>query len=80
MHAKGSIIIVRDLKFSDIVPNTIMIIIKIKERNAKIYPITQISNPYPLNTSEWLKSSMASSLPVENLRPQNAGSIINYLQ
>ena len=27
-----------------------------------------------------VKSSMASSLPVENLLPQNVGSIINYLQ
>ena len=26
------------------------------------------------------KSSMAKSLPVENLLPQNVGSIINYLQ
>ena len=35
--------------------------------------------------SPWLfkvkvKSSMAKSLPVENLLPQNVGSIINYLQ
>ena len=32
---------------------------------------------------EWLvkvESSMARSLPVENLLPQNVGSIINYLQ
>ena len=30
----------------------------------------------------WIKgkSSMATSLPVENLQPQNVGSIINYLQ
>ena len=30
----------------------------------------------------WVKvlSSMARSLPVENLLPQNVGSIINYLQ
>ena len=27
-----------------------------------------------------VKSSMAKSLPVENLVPQNVGSIINYLQ
>ena len=27
-----------------------------------------------------VKSSMANSLPVENLLPQNVGSIINYLQ
>ena len=27
-----------------------------------------------------VKSSMAKSLPVENLLPQNAGSIINYLR
>ena len=27
-----------------------------------------------------VKSSMAMSLPVENLLPQNVGSIINYLQ
>ena len=27
-----------------------------------------------------IKSSMARSLPVENLLPQNVGSIINYLQ
>ena len=27
-----------------------------------------------------VKSSMAESLPVENLLPQNVGSIINYLQ
>ena len=26
-----------------------------------------------------VKSSMATSLPVENLLPQNVGSIINYL-
>ena len=26
-----------------------------------------------------VKSSMAKSLPVENLLPQNVGSIINYL-
>ena len=38
------------------------------------------------NTSAWkqqkkkVKSSMARSLPVENLLPQNVGSIINYLQ
>ena len=31
---------------------------------------------YTLN----VKSSMANSLPVENLLPQNVGSIINYLQ
>ena len=27
-----------------------------------------------------VKSSMARSLPVENLLPQNVGSIVNYLQ
>ena len=27
-----------------------------------------------------VKSSMAGSLPVENLLPQKVGSIINYLQ
>ena len=27
-----------------------------------------------------VKSSMAKSLPVENILPQNVGSIINYLQ
>ena len=27
-----------------------------------------------------VKSSMARSLPLENLLPQNVGSIINYLQ
>ena len=27
-----------------------------------------------------VKSSMAKRLPVENLLPQNVGSIINYLQ
>ena len=27
-----------------------------------------------------VKSSMARSLPVENLLPQNVGSIINYMQ
>ena len=27
-----------------------------------------------------VKSSMAKSLPVENLLPQNVGSIINYLR
>ena len=27
-----------------------------------------------------VKSSMVKSLPVENLLPQNVGSIINYLQ
>ena len=27
-----------------------------------------------------VKSSMAKSLPVENLLPQNVGSIINYVQ
>ena len=27
-----------------------------------------------------VKSSMARSLPVENLLPQNVGSVINYLQ
>ena len=27
-----------------------------------------------------VKSSMAKSLPVENLLPQNVGTIINYLQ
>ena len=27
-----------------------------------------------------VKSSMARSLPVDNLLPQNVGSIINYLQ
>ena len=30
--------------------------------------------------SRKVKSSMARSLPVENLLPQNVGSIINYLQ
>ena len=30
--------------------------------------------------SKKVKSSMAKSLPVENLLPQNVGSIINYLQ
>ena len=27
-----------------------------------------------------VKSSVAKSLPVENLLPQNMGSIVNYLQ
>ena len=31
-------------------------------------------------TVKKLKSPMARSLPVENLLPQNVGSIINYLQ
>ena len=31
-------------------------------------------------TVKKVKSSMAKSLPVENLLPQNVGSIINYLQ
>ena len=44
---------------------------------------------FQLNPTFWLwlrnkvkvkvKSSMAKSLPVENLLPQNVGSIINYL-
>ena len=33
-----------------------------------------------LNNRKKVKSSMARTLPVENLRPQNVGSIINYLQ
>ena len=32
------------------------------------------------STVQSTKSSMAKSLPVENLLPQNVGSIINYLQ
>ena len=32
------------------------------------------------NTKKKVKSSMARSLPVENLLPQNVGSIINCLQ
>ena len=34
----------------------------------------------PSQTLVKVKSSMARSLPVENLPPHNAGSIINYLQ
>ena len=33
-----------------------------------------------LDDGKKVKSSMARSLPVENLLPQNVGSIINYLQ
>ena len=36
--------------------------------------------PLVPDTSCVVKSSMARSLPVENLLPQNVGSIINYLQ
>ena len=32
------------------------------------------------STKGKVKSSMAKNLPVENLLPQNVGSIINYLQ
>ena len=34
----------------------------------------------PGGMGEKVKSTMARSLPVENLLPQNVGSIINYLQ
>ena len=49
------------------------------ERNSDIHPIspnTPASQYKPIK----VKSSMAKSLPVENLLPQNVGSIINYLQ
>ena len=36
--------------------------------------------PSPQPHKKKVKSSMARSLPVENLLPQNVGSIINYLQ
>ena len=42
-----------------------------------------MSDSTTLRTSHYkvkVKSSMARSLPVENLLPQNVGSIINYLQ
>ena len=35
---------------------------------------------FSIKTTIKVKSSMARSLPVENLLPQNVGSIINYLQ
>ena len=35
---------------------------------------------YPTIKKVKVKSSMARSLPVENLLPQNVGSIMNYLQ
>ena len=43
-----------------------------------IYNITYYCNHY--NVLLKVKSSMARSLPVEKLPPQNVGSIINYLQ
>ena len=38
------------------------------------------SSECEVNTIKMVKSSMARSLPVENLLPQNVGPIINYLQ
>ena len=38
------------------------------------------TDTYALHGDKKVKSSMARSLPVENLLPQNVGSIINYLQ
>ena len=37
-------------------------------------------NPAKKTRAKRVKSSMARSLPVENLLPQNVGSIINCLQ
>ena len=35
---------------------------------------------YSTMNGKKVKSSIARSLPVENILPQNVGSIINYLQ
>ena len=45
--------------------------------------LRQVNSQFPVNkstSSKKVKSAMARSLPVENLLPQNVGSIINYLQ
>ena len=44
-------------------------------------PMVDSEPPYfAVNGELLIKSSMARSLSVENLLPQNVGSIINYLQ
>ena len=42
--------------------------------------ISAVQTPMKSCKKVKVKSSMARSLPVENLLPQNVGSIINYLQ
>ena len=42
--------------------------------------VTRIITSQRHGKGKKVKSSMARSLPVENLLPQNVGSIINYLQ
>ena len=42
--------------------------------------VLSLSDDKDHHTTIKVKSSMARSLPVENLLPQNVGSIINYLQ
>ena len=54
--------------------------ITLTEEVRKKYPLSMISNPVTHLRSKKVKSSMARSLPVENILPQNVGSIINYLQ
>ena len=45
-----------------------------------VYIVYSNHKPKPPHDINKVKSSTARSLPVENLRPQDVGSIINYLQ
>ena len=77
-------IIIICFSFYNNVENEIISIINVinnKNRNALINVTESIysSNSY-IRKVKKVKSSMAKSLPVENLLPQNVGSIINYLQ
>ena len=44
------------------------------------FSMEQVCENYLVMLKRKVKFSMARSLPLENLLPQNVGSIINYLQ
>ena len=52
----------------------------IMELREDINKLVEWANKWQMSLNKKVKSSMARSLPVENLLPQNVGSIINYLQ
>ena len=49
-------------------------------RMHRLYYARGAQGVLPMRVCEKVKSSMARSFPVENLLPQNVGSIINCLQ
>ena len=78
-----SLIIFREVKITHITYDTDLIKKLIGSKNFKNENILILTEKLHANLTRQIvkvKSSMARSLPVENLLPQNVGSIINYLQ